>query len=73
MRTAVPVDSPCINVCEVDTASGICRGCRRTIDEIASWGLYTPAQRLAIMTKLEHRPAPRKTNNPRTLGDNDGF
>ena len=73
MRTAVPIDSPCINVCEMDTASGICRGCRRTVDEIASWGLYTPAQRLAIMTELGHRPAPRKTNNPRKLGAADGF
>ncbi|MDQ0324912.1 putative Fe-S protein YdhL (DUF1289 family) [Rhodopseudomonas julia] len=29
--------SPCIGVCEIDTASGFCRGCARSSDEIAIW------------------------------------
>ena len=33
-----PVPSPCINVCEMDKATGLCRGCMRTIDEIVAWG-----------------------------------
>ncbi|MDH5338586.1 MAG: DUF1289 domain-containing protein, partial [Rubrivivax sp.] len=33
-----PVPSPCINVCQMDEATGWCRGCLRTIDEIALWG-----------------------------------
>jgi uncharacterized protein len=33
-----PVPSPCINVCEMDQKSGLCRGCLRTIDEIVAWG-----------------------------------
>jgi predicted Fe-S protein YdhL (DUF1289 family) len=35
MTTSVP--SPCINVCEMDARSGLCRGCARTIDEIIAW------------------------------------
>jgi predicted Fe-S protein YdhL (DUF1289 family) len=32
-----PVPSPCINVCEMDARSGLCRGCARTIDQIIAW------------------------------------
>ena len=35
MPDAVP--SPCINVCRIDAASGLCVGCARTLDEIAAW------------------------------------
>ena len=30
------VASPCVNVCRMDELSGLCEGCLRTIDEIAS-------------------------------------
>ena len=30
--------SPCISVCRMDPASGLCQGCLRTIDEIVAWG-----------------------------------
>ena len=32
------VPSPCISVCRMDAASGLCEGCFRTIDEIVAWG-----------------------------------
>ena len=51
------VASPCIEVCRMDPASGYCLGCRRTIEEIASWSSYTPAEKRAV---LAHLPA-RKT------------
>ncbi len=31
------VASPCIAICVVDPRSGYCRGCLRTLKEIASW------------------------------------
>ena len=31
------VASPCISVCEMDRGDGLCRGCFRTLDEIAAW------------------------------------
>ena len=42
----VPVASPCISVCRMDDATGLCVGCLRTLDEIAAWGaLYDAARR----------------------------
>ena len=47
--------SPCVNVCVLDTARGICRGCGRTLDEIARWSGMSDAQRDEIMDKLAGR------------------
>jgi len=58
--TFVPVKrivSPCVNVCEIDTASGFCRGCARTTDEIAGWSSGTDAWRHAVMRELLKRRA----------------
>jgi predicted Fe-S protein YdhL (DUF1289 family) len=33
------VPSPCISVCRIDAASGLCTGCLRTLDEIAVWSV----------------------------------
>ena len=30
------VQSPCINICKMDAANGLCTGCWRTLDEIAA-------------------------------------
>ena len=57
MSAAVPTTSPCVNVCIMDAASGYCRGCLRTLDEIGSWLHYTPAQRDAVMRALDARRA----------------
>jgi len=32
-----PPVSPCVGICLMDPATKICRGCLRTIDEIAGW------------------------------------
>ena len=48
------IRSPCVGVCELD-ASGHCRGCRRTLEEVAGWITYTHAQREAIIADLERR------------------
>lgn len=31
------VPSPCVSICRMDAASGLCEGCCRTIEEIAAW------------------------------------
>jgi len=31
-------ESPCIDVCKIDPESRLCIGCKRTIEEISSWG-----------------------------------
>jgi predicted Fe-S protein YdhL (DUF1289 family) len=49
------VPSPCIRVCVIDPGSGLCRGCRRTIDEITDWGRKTPDERRAVLSALAAR------------------
>jgi 2-hydroxychromene-2-carboxylate isomerase len=44
--------SPCVNVCVLDPARGVCRGCGRTLEEIARWSSMSDAERDAIMDKL---------------------
>ncbi|HEX6611109.1 MAG TPA: DUF1289 domain-containing protein [Hyphomicrobiaceae bacterium] len=49
--------SPCINVCVIDTATGLCAGCGRTLAEIAAWSGMPPDERLRIMAELPERRA----------------
>ncbi|MBM3536133.1 MAG: DUF1289 domain-containing protein [Alphaproteobacteria bacterium] len=34
---AASVPSPCIGLCILDPATGFCKGCFRTIEEIGAW------------------------------------
>lgn len=47
--------SPCIRLCTLDPAAGICVGCGRTLDEIGRWLIFTDAERRAIMADLPAR------------------
>ncbi|HWA89654.1 MAG TPA: DUF1289 domain-containing protein [Rhizomicrobium sp.] len=47
--------SPCIKVCVIDPASRLCKGCGRTLDEIARWGGMTDGERARIMAALPER------------------
>jgi uncharacterized protein len=49
------VASPCINVCRMDPASGYCEGCRRSLEEIACWSAYDPAEKRAVLALLPAR------------------
>jgi len=49
------VASPCISVCEMDGATGFCRGCLRTLDEIAVWSVLDDAERRAVWKALAER------------------
>ena len=52
-----PVASPCINICTLDPASGLCAGCYRTLDEIAAWGALDDTARRAVLAELPGRRA----------------
>jgi predicted Fe-S protein YdhL (DUF1289 family) len=51
------METPCIGVCEIDRAARVCRGCARTIAEIAAWSSMTDAERRRIMDTLAARKA----------------
>lgn len=47
--------SPCVDVCEMDYAANICRGCYRTLDEIAAWGYANEDEKQRILNNTEER------------------
>ena len=49
------IQSPCIKICEIDLATGLCSGCGRTRAEVARWGGMSDAERAAIMDGLPER------------------
>ncbi len=51
----MPPSSPCVRLCVLDPASGLCRGCGRTGAEIAAWAAMGEAERLALMAVLPAR------------------
>jgi uncharacterized protein len=50
--------SPCIGICIMDPASGFCRGCARTIEEIARWLDYSAEEKRRIIAALARRHPP---------------
>jgi hypothetical protein len=53
-----PVPSPCISVCRMDSETGLCAGCYRTLDEIAAWGRMDDDARRALWHVLVERTGP---------------
>lgn len=51
------IASPCINVCQMHEPSGLCRGCARTLSEIAGWSRAEDAERARIWALLPARRA----------------
>jgi predicted Fe-S protein YdhL (DUF1289 family) len=54
MRTP---SSPCTGVCRIDAATGWCRGCARTLTEIADWPMLSPREKEALLQRLAQRGA----------------
>lgn len=52
---APPVPSPCISVCRMQPASGLCEGCQRTIDEIAAWAQLDDEAKRAVWRAIGER------------------
>jgi predicted Fe-S protein YdhL (DUF1289 family) len=49
------VASPCISVCRIDVATGLCAGCLRTLDEIVAWSVLDDDGRRAVWAALAAR------------------
>jgi uncharacterized protein len=54
------IQSPCIDVCRIDGASGFCVGCLRTREEIREWKGMTDERRQQVIEGL----APRRATLP---------
>jgi predicted Fe-S protein YdhL (DUF1289 family) len=53
--SSTPVPSPCISVCRIDPATGLCTGCARTLDEIASWSTLDEDARREVWAAITAR------------------
>lgn len=53
-----PPASPCIGLCQLDSATGLCAGCARSGAEIGAWRDATDAFRAAVWDEIPSR-APR--------------
>ncbi len=65
---AAPADrvaSPCISVCVMDAATGVCIGCLRTLDEIAAWTVLDADAKRAVLAELPQRRARLTSTNDR--------
>lgn len=47
--------SPCVSVCRMDEAAGVCLGCLRTIDEIIAWSKVDDGGRMTMWGRIEKR------------------
>jgi uncharacterized protein len=54
-RAMVP--SPCVNVCRMDPGTGLCLGCARSLDEIASWSTLDDLAKRRVWKALPARRA----------------
>jgi predicted Fe-S protein YdhL (DUF1289 family) len=54
------VPSPCVGICELDAATGACRGCLRTLEEIAAWSHSSAVEKRAVLARIGRQgPCPR--------------
>lgn len=51
--------SPCVRICRIDVASGLCDGCGRTLEEIARWPAADAEEKRAILARIAGRRAAR--------------
>ncbi len=66
-RNEVPVsvpaparaDTPCVGVCST-TFDEICRGCGRSVIEVAHWVSMTPAQKEVVWVRILAQGYPRR-------------
>ena len=54
-RPPKPILTPCVLVCVIHPATGLCLGCHRTNEEIERWRTYSDDERAEILAQLRIR------------------
>jgi hypothetical protein len=44
-----------VSICELNERDGSCKGCYRTLQEIAAWGALSDADKLVVWERIEAR------------------
>jgi len=47
------VQTPCIGICSTVYGDDICRGCKRTYQEVIDWNAYTPIQKAEVLSRID--------------------
>lgn len=71
MSTQPAIASPCIEICVMNEQSGYCRGCFRTVDEIAGWGSFSGDRKAAILRELAARRPTDEDNSQSSISPLD--
>lgn len=56
--TAENVPSPCLSICRMDAATGLCEGCFRTLNEIGAWSRINDAAKRQVWAEIARRVTP---------------
>jgi predicted Fe-S protein YdhL (DUF1289 family) len=64
LAMAEDVPSPCMGVCRMDEASGLCEGCLRTLDEIARWSALPVSGKREVWALIGQRVAAMQEEKP---------
>ncbi len=44
-----------MGVCQIEPATGWCHGCRRTLEEIAGWPMYSVDEKQTVLARIARR------------------
>ena len=60
LENSIVIESPCINICKINTDSGLCMGCCRDEFEVFNWINFSDKEKELILSKIKSRV---KSNN----------
>ena len=61
LRLSANIPSPCSSVCTMDTTTGWCQGCLRTIDEITQWAGMDDDRKRDVWARIGQRAQQSQT------------
>lgn len=64
LDSAAEVPSPCISICRMNAATGLCEGCFRTVGEIAAWSGADEDGKRRIWRSIDRRMALLEAGGP---------
>ena len=49
------IESPCTSVCDIDPKDGLCKGCKRTKEEIFNWLRLSDLAKKKVLLTINRR------------------
>jgi uncharacterized protein len=61
MQNSSRPDTPCVAVCST-TFDDVCRGCGRTVEEVANWVFMSDEEKERVWTRITAEGYPRRNS-----------